>query len=467
MPIAYREIKTKGTALRYKDWSNVWHNVTGVLTGLTGLRGRLKVKDIRVRNVDYDGDERQLSGLLTGDAKQRGVINIKGDNFYFGDIVDLERYILMGGISANIDSINYTTWDVFHQTVKVYDDLCVCVWEGPNLPVKMSSYSIDSEGNMSNFLTTHNIYIGDDYAYPTGSILVGDGIVATLFTGWHPYWVVLKTHKVEIDGSISHIDTWIVTDWPDDTESNGGSICDIIHVASTTYAILVRGGEDNDYLILRTVLINTDGTFPETIPDEIVKYGKDPTKSSLISMGDGVFVVARETRVGSNQYGLELNAFTINDAGGITTGDSKTICAAMERNFHDMCLVSVNSSVLAILYYRNIWETSTPSFTMKTIAMTGANFGAVLDTEELLPLGADPHIISVSGDIFLYAYRASPNKMRTVTISSTGIIGDTVDERSPMGGYGSYLMHVLGEIYTINYSSTLSVYGYIISFSVS
>jgi len=370
-------------------------------------------------------------------------------------------------ISEGIDSLNYTSHSAEHQTVKVYDDLCVVVWKGVNLPIHMSSYSIDSGGNMSDApLDDYEVYTGDAPvdAFPVGSVCIGNGIVATLFDAWNPYYVVLKTHKIETDGSISHIDTWLVTNWPTNEEGGGDSICNIIHVAGTTYALLLH---NDDYRILRTVTINADGTFPETILDEESWYGKRVgAKASLITMGGGIFVVAWESWVSSNLYGLHLNSYSINEAGAITLLDDKSLIAPAERDSHNVCLVAVNSGVIAALYYHEDWGGSTDSFTLRTVAMSGGTFGSTLDTEVITPTGTQPHIIHIAGNIFLYAYRNSGERVRTVTISSTGIIGATVDERDPMGGYFPYLMHVLGNVFTINYASAVNTYGWVVSFTV-
>ncbi|GAJ09556.1 unnamed protein product, partial [marine sediment metagenome] len=79
-----RQIKVKGTELRYVDWDSNWRGQTGTLTGGTGIVGPgdtrlVRIEGDRILYIDYNLDERYLPFELVAGSDVAKKIKVKGN----------------------------------------------------------------------------------------------------------------------------------------------------------------------------------------------------------------------------------------------------------------------------------------------------------------------------------------------------------------------------------------------------
>lgn len=93
-----RAISVKGEKLRFLAHDDEAEQlITGSATGETPTTWNLKVKGTYLHWVDNDGNERRKEGTLTGEARDFGSITVHGEQLYYGDESDAERYLSTGG----------------------------------------------------------------------------------------------------------------------------------------------------------------------------------------------------------------------------------------------------------------------------------------------------------------------------------------------------------------------------------
>jgi len=253
----------------------------------------------------------------------------------------------------------------------------------------------------------------------------------------------LITVSIDSSGNISAapIDTVIF-------DAASGAKPSIVHVYGTIFAIAYIGPDTDGWIC--TVGINADGSIDDAVKDTLefcTSYSECP---QLIHLSGAVYAVVDR----STNFEAWIYTFTITDAGAI----SDAVLDSLKFGAWDSAapqILRMNSAVCAAVY-----QDATDDGQLVTLPVNdaGAIGDAVIDSYEFeTTYAASPHILHVSGNVYLISYMdtSQDGYIFTVTISPAGLITKTpIDsyEFNPVCAYSNVLVHVSGNVYMILYT---------------
>ncbi len=224
----------------------------------------------------------------------------------------------------------------------------------------------------------------------------------------------------------------------------------IINISGDIYAIAYRGTNNDGFL--KTISINADGEIGNSTIDTLEFDTANGYEPRIILISANVYGIAY--RGTSNDGFLKTVSIAANGDIGNAVIDTLEFDNA---NGYEPSIISVSGNVYVIAYR----GASNDGF-LKTvsIATNGDISNSVIDTLEYdTANGYEPSIINVSGNSYAIAYRGASNGgfLKTVSIAANGDIGNSVIdtlEFDNANGYEPSMINISGNIYTIVYRGT-------------
>ncbi len=232
-----------------------------------------------------------------------------------------------------------------------------------------------------------------------------------------------------------------------DTES--GQDPDMIYISGTVYAIAYESKNEDGFV--KTVSIDASGSISSATIDSL-EFDKDKGKEpSIVLLSGNVYAIAYR---GKNDEGY-VKTMTIDASGAISNTALDTLQFDAKKGKAPK-IIHVSGEVFAVAYQGD----SDDGF-VKTIKIqsNGSIDDAVIDTLEFdAQAGKDPDFLRVSGNTYALAYEGNSEAgmVKTITIDSAGLIGDSVIGALQFDSTGqtSKIIQVAGEVYAIAYSGS-------------
>jgi hypothetical protein len=238
-------------------------------------------------------------------------------------------------------------------------------------------------------------------------------------------------------------------------ESGSASDPDIIHVSGNVYAVAYQGsGFYDNPGYLKTLTIAADGQISGVI-DTLEFENDDTATPAIIHVSGTIYAIAYQWS-GSDGFIRTVNI----------AADGQIVNSIIDTLVFDSSLgaapdiVHVSGDVYAVAYEGSGYYSSPGYLKTMTINSSGQIGNSVVDSLTFESNEcATPDIIHVSGNIYAIAYQSAdfystPGKLKTMTISTNGFIGNsTIDTLEFDGSQGAApdIVHVSGDVYAIAY----------------
>ncbi len=289
--------------------------------------------------------------------------------------------------------------------------------------------------------------------YTPKIVQVSSNIYAVVYTDSNNKNGYLKTVSIAANGDIGAVSGPITFD------STACLTPTIIQVSSNYYAI-AYAGKKNDSGILKTVLINADGTIGAVASPFTFDSSACYTPTIIYVSGNNYAIAyaGDKNKTGYVKTVSITSGGSISSAGGPTAFDT-TAC-------YTPSIIQVSGNYYAIAYAGK----KNDSGILKTVLInTDGTIGAVGSPFIFDPSSCyTPTIIYVSGNYYAIAYRGnSDGSLKTVSIESDGTIGTvkSIFLFSTDICFMPDILQVASNIFAIAYSD-VSYLGYLITVSI-
>jgi len=342
-----------------------------------------------------------------------------------------------GDIGAFIDTLIFEGHIIKDPDIlNVYEDVYVVAYPGIENDGYIATFTIDSDGNISNSIINSYEFETDICDFPK-ILHIYESVYAVSYRGPGQDGYI-KTFSIANDGTItkSIIDTqvyygaWMVKN-------------DFIHVSGSVYAVVFEGGSGAPGIII-TITIHGNGQIDAVIDTLTFSTGVgiDPV---IVHLQGNFFAVAY-MGTGNNGFLVTIEIA----ANGALPAARTDILEFDTDNGSQPSLIKISDTMVAVAYR------GTSSYgTCKTIeiSLLGAIAAAVEDTLIFYPTScSDPIIVHVSGDVYacLFTGDGLDGFIYTFTIAASGAIGNTTIDTFTFGTDNLTLVDFLfaaGQIY--------------------
>jgi hypothetical protein len=360
-----------------------------------------------IDSLDFDTSSGYLPDIIqvTGNIYVIAYQGASGDGFLKTVAIDSA-----GGIgSAAIDTLEYDTADCKYVSIThVSGTIFAVVYQGPNDDGFIKTFSVDSNGNISNSVIATMEFDTSDGRTPT-IIQISPNVFAIVYYGPNNDGYI-KTVNIDANGIMGSgaIKTM-------DFDTSNGQVPDIIHVSGNIYAIAYQGASADGFI--KTVSIDINGVIGSSTIDTLEFDTADCKYVEIINISGNIFAVVYQ---GSGDDGF-VKTFSIDTNGNI----GNTTINSLEFDTTDgwtPVITNVSGNIYAVTY-----RGTNGVGIIKTISI---NSSGVIGTTTSNPFtfdasaGYEPAIVQVTSSIYAIAYRGPGTDGYVITIgiaSSSGV----------------------------------------------